>query len=117
MDLSTSLRRGVASVSPLAEAVVVALADQPDVPPEIVRSLIDTWRQTGHLLVTARYRGVRAPPVLISRPAFRDVAALVGDVGAKAIMDRHPDSIGYVDIDAEPPKDVDSPADLDALGS
>src|SRR5438045_3793094 len=42
--LSTSLRRGVASVSPLAEAVIVALADQPDVRPDIIRSLIDVWR-------------------------------------------------------------------------
>lgn len=115
--LSTSLRRGVASVSPLAEAVVVALGDQPDVRPDIVRSLIDVWRQTGHLIVTARYRGVRAPPVLLSRPVFRDVAALVGDVGAKAIMDRHPDSVGYVDVDADAPKDVDSPGDLDALST
>jgi CTP:molybdopterin cytidylyltransferase MocA len=115
--LSTSLRRGVASVSPLAEAVIVALADQPDVRPDIVRALIEVWRQSGHLIVTARYRGVRAPPVLLSRPVFRDIAALVGDVGAKAIMDQHPDSVGYVDVDADPPKDIDSPSDLDALSS
>ncbi len=115
--LSTSLRRGVASVSPLAEAVVVALGDQPDVRPEIIRALIDGWRQTGHLIVTARYRGVRAPPVLLSRPVFRDVAALVGDVGAKAVMDLHPESVGYVDVDSDVPRDVDSPGDLDALRS
>ncbi|MGH7619974.1 MAG: nucleotidyltransferase family protein [Gemmatimonadaceae bacterium] len=115
--LSTSLRRGVASVSPLAEAVVVALADQPDVRPDIVRKLIDVWRQTAHHIVTARYRGVRAPPVLLSRPVFRDVAALVGDVGAKAIMDQYPDSVVYVDIDADPPKDIDSPGDVSGVNS
>lgn len=115
--LSTSLRRGVASVSPLAEAVIVALGDQPDVQPEIVRRLIEVWRQTGHLIVTARYRGVRAPPVLLARPVFRDVAALVGDVGAKAIMDLHPESVGYVDVDTEVPRDIDLPGDLDALST
>lgn len=113
--LSTSLRRGVASVSPHAEAVIVALGDQPDVRPDIIRSLITTWRATGHLIVTARYRGVRAPPVLLSRPVFRDVLALVGDVGAKAVMDMHPESVGYVDLDADVPRDIDSPGDLDAL--
>jgi CTP:molybdopterin cytidylyltransferase MocA len=113
--LSTSLRRGVASVSPHAEAVIIALGDQPDVTPDVVRKLIDTWRRTGDVIVTARYRGVRAPPVLLSRPVFRDVAALAGDVGAKAIMDRYPESVGFVDVDSDPPKDVDKPADLDAL--
>jgi molybdenum cofactor cytidylyltransferase len=115
--LSTSLRRGVASVSPLAEAVVIALGDQPDIRPEIVRRLIEVWRQTGHLIVSARYRGVRAPPVLLSRPVFRDVAALVGDVGAKVIMELHPESVGYVDVDADVPRDVDSPKDVDAFKS
>ena len=113
--LSTSLRRGVASVSPLAEAVVVALGDQPDVPADLVRSLVDTWRRTGHPIVTARYRGVRAPPVLLSRSVFRDVAALHGDVGAKELMERDPDNVGHVDVDTDVPPDVDSPADLDAL--
>jgi molybdenum cofactor cytidylyltransferase len=112
--LSTSLRRGVASVSPAAHAVIVALGDQPDVRPEIIRALIDVWRQTGHVIVTARYRGVRAPPVLLARPVFRDIAALVGDVGAKAVMDMHPESVGYVDVDADVPRDIDSPGDLDS---
>ena len=115
--LSTSLKRGIASVSPHAEAVIVALGDQPDVQPDIVRRLVDTWRQTGHVIVTARYRGVRAPPVLLARPVFRDVAALVGDVGAKALMDRYPESCGFVDLDSDPPKDVDTPTDIDALSS
>jgi molybdenum cofactor cytidylyltransferase len=113
--ISTSLRRGVASVAPHVEAVIVTLGDQPNVRPDIVRKLVDVWRQTGFLIVTARYRGVRAPPVLLSRPVFRDVAALVGDVGAKALMDQHPESVGYVDLDEDPPKDVDKPGDLDAL--
>jgi CTP:molybdopterin cytidylyltransferase MocA len=46
---------------------------------------------------------------------FRDVASLVGDVGAKAIMDQHPESVGYVDVDADVPRDIDSPGDVDAF--
>jgi molybdenum cofactor cytidylyltransferase len=115
--LSTSLRRGVASVSPAAEAVIVALGDQPDIGPDVVRKLVEVWQHTGYVIVTARYRGVRAPPVLLARQTFRDVAALVGDVGAKAIMDQHPESVGFVDIDADPPRDVDTPGDVDAFTS
>jgi CTP:molybdopterin cytidylyltransferase MocA len=115
--LSTSLKLGVASVSPAADAVIVALGDQPDVEPEIVKKLVEEWRQTGRHVVTARYRGVRAPPVLLSRPAFGDVAALAGDVGAKVLMDQHPESVGYVDVDADVPRDIDSPGDVDAFAT
>src|SRR5262249_8868591 len=112
-----SLRRGVASVAPRAEAVIVALADQPNIQPDIVRRLIDAWRASGQVIVTARYRGVRAPPVLLSREVFDDVAALSGGVGAKAIMNRLPGNVGYVDVDEDVPPDVDSPGDLAALGT
>jgi hypothetical protein len=30
-------------------------------------------------------------------------------------MDRHPESVGYVDVDSDVPRDIDSPGDLDAL--
>ncbi len=113
--LSTSLRRGVASVSPLAQAVVVALGDQPDVSPDTVRAVIEFWRRTNHPIVTARYRGVRAPPVLLSRAVFREVAALRGDVGAKGIMDLHPGDVGLVDIDDDVPADIDTPGDADSF--
>ena len=113
--LSSSLRRGVVSVSPNTEAVVVALGDQPDIPSDIIRKLVDVWREGGQLIVTARYRGVRAPPVLLSRAVFDDVAKLVGDVGAKAIMDGRPESVGYVDVDADVPPDIDSPGDVAGL--
>jgi molybdenum cofactor cytidylyltransferase len=115
--LSTSLRRGVASVPPNAEAVIVALADQPDIQPEIVRELVTVWRTSGRTIVTARYRGVRAPPVLLSRAVFGDVARLVGDVGAKAIMDGRPESVAHVDVDGDVPPDIDSPGDVPGLES
>jgi CTP:molybdopterin cytidylyltransferase MocA len=55
--------------------------------------------------------------VLLSRPVFRDIETLAGDVGAKALMDRHPESVGYVDVDDDVPRDIDSPGDVDAFTS
>src|SRR5438552_3205404 len=45
--LSSSLRRGVASLPPSADAAVIALGDQPAIDPDIVRLLIARWRETG----------------------------------------------------------------------
>jgi CTP:molybdopterin cytidylyltransferase MocA len=110
--LSSSLRAGVAALPAHAEAVIVALGDQPELDVDLVRALVETWRATGMAIVTARYRGVRAPPVLIAREMFGEVAELRGDYGAKALMDRVPSRVGHVDVDSEIPKDVDTPEDL-----
>ena len=98
--LSTSLRRGVASVSPLAEAVVVALADQPDVRPDIIRALIDVWRQTGASDRDGALRGVRAPPVLLARPGVPRRRGARGGRGREGDHGPASESVGYVDIDA-----------------
>lgn len=110
--LASSLKLGVASVSPSAEAVIVALGDQPELDIDIVRSLIGVWRETGLPMVTARYRGVRSPPVLLAREIFPEVATLTGDMGAKPLMDRFPYRVAYVDVDSEIPYDVDHRDDL-----
>lgn len=111
--LASSLTCGVAWLPPGTEAAIVALGDQPGLDVVIVRFLIDTWRATGQPIVTARYRGMRAPPVLLSREVFADVARLRGDSGAKQLMDRLPGRVAYVDVDTDVPHDIDTPADLD----
>ena len=112
--LSASLKVGLANLDPSVDAVIVALGDQPDLDADVMRSLISVWRETNLPMVTARYRGVRSPPVLLAREIFREVLTLTGDMGAKQLMDRFPYRVGYVDIDGEIPYDVDHREDLSA---
>jgi len=115
--LSTSLRRGVASVPAGAEAVVVALGDQPLLDAEVIASLVARWRETGLPIVAARFRGVIAPPVLLARSVFAEVAELRGDFGARPLIMRAPERVAYVEIDRDIPPDVDTPEDLAELSS
>jgi molybdenum cofactor cytidylyltransferase len=110
--LSTSLRMGVRALPAAAEAIVVALGDQPELDTATVRGLVDEWRANGLPIVTARYRGVRAPPVLIARAVFAEIETLRGDNGAKPLMDRMPERVAFVDVDTDVPFDVDTPEDL-----
>jgi CTP:molybdopterin cytidylyltransferase MocA len=111
--LSTSLRAGIRAVPPSAEAVIVALGDQPEMDPAVARALVAEWRASALPMVTARYRGVRSPPVLIAREIFNEVEALHGDSGAKPLMDRLPGRVAFIDVDTPVPFDVDTPTDLD----
>ncbi|MEV4798865.1 nucleotidyltransferase family protein [Nonomuraea sp. NPDC049421] len=111
--MGSSLRAGLAALPAQAEAVVVALVDQPLIGPGAVRALIGS----GAGLAVATYGGRRRNPVLIARTHFAGVAELaVGDVGARAYLKAHPELVTEVPCDGHgDPSDIDTPADLDRL--
>jgi CTP:molybdopterin cytidylyltransferase MocA len=98
-----SLRCGLASLPPDAEAAVVALADGPGLDPRAVDRVIEDWRAHGGDAVAATYDGVRLHPVLLARALWDDVP----DEGARSL----PARLVACD-DLSPPGDVDvaSPA-------
>ncbi|MDF2711533.1 MAG: molybdopterin-guanine dinucleotide biosynthesis protein [Nonomuraea muscovyensis] len=111
--MGSSLRVGLAALPPEAEAVVIALVDQPFVRPEAVRELIASRAR----LAVATYGGRRRNPVLVSRRDFAEVAELaVGDVGARALMRARPELVTEVPCDGlGDPADIDTPEDLALL--
>jgi molybdenum cofactor cytidylyltransferase len=115
--LASSIRCGMAAVPAGADAVVVALGDQPGIDALVVGRLIERWHASRRPIVATRYRGQRGHPVLFARALFPEVIALSGDVGAKGLIDSSADRVEYVDVDTAPPPDVDTPGDLDALRS
>lgn len=111
--MGSSLRVGLAALPPEAEAVVIALVDQPLIRPAAVRELI----ASGARLAVATYGGRRRNPVLVSRRDFAGVAELAtGDVGARAFMRARPELVTEVPCDGlGDPADIDTPADLALL--
>lgn len=61
------------------------------------------------------YRGKPANPVLFAREFFPEIAAIDGDRGARPIIGEHRQEVHYLAIDADPPLDVDTPADYERL--
>jgi CTP:molybdopterin cytidylyltransferase MocA len=113
--LSTSLRAGLAAVPDRFDGVVVSLVDQPRIEPEAVRRLIASARD-GAALAVATYNGARAHPVLFARRHFAAIAATAtGDRGARDFIDANADAVVEVPCPGDP-GDVDTPADLAALG-
>ncbi len=113
---STSLRAGLAALSPETEAVLFLLGDQPEVGPEVIDALIDAHRAEGVTIAQATYGGVPANPVLFARAIFPELAEVTGDEGARSVMKRHANEIVRVDVsDGPPPGDVDTDEDYLAL--
>lgn len=111
--MGSSLRVGLAALPENAEAVVVALVDQPFVSPAAVAALI----ASGARVAVATYGGQRRNPVLFAREHFDEVASLaVGDVGARPFLKAHPELVTGVPCDGlGDPADIDTPDDLAML--
>jgi molybdenum cofactor cytidylyltransferase len=113
--LSTSIRRGVEAMPDDAEALVVAVGDQPGLDTGVIQAVIAQWRETGLPIVSASYRGARGHPVLFARSVFPELLELKGDAGARLLIERSPEHVAYVEVDAEMPPDVDTTEQLAAL--
>lgn len=85
--MAGSIRVGVAAVEPGLDAVIIAMADMPDVQPGHFDALIAAYRQDRHDICRAvSFSGKPGHPVLFGRRYFADLAALEGDKGARALL-------------------------------
>lgn len=113
--MASSLVRGIAELGAAGvDAVIVCLADMPDVTPGVINALVAAFRlHPGKALYIPTYEGKRGNPVLIAASLFDLVLTLDGDVGARVLARQFPDSVLEVPCDsAGVLLDIDVPADL-----
>ena len=111
---SASLACGLAELSD-SEAVVVTLGDQPRISPDAIRRVIAA-RGGGAAAVRATYGSAPGHPVLLERELSDRLRDVSGDHGARNLLI----SVQTRDVpcdDLGNGKDVDTPAELDALRS
>ncbi len=119
--LSTSLRRGLASLPEETDGVVVCLADMPGVPAVAIDRLIAAFDPLeGRAICLPTWGCRRGNPVLLARRFFPEMRKLTGDVGARSLIAAHPEAVCEVAVDDLPGgrailQDVDTPEALAAL--
>jgi molybdenum cofactor cytidylyltransferase len=115
--IAASLRVGLDALlrRSKAESVLIVLGDQPDVPAGVVERMLEAQRRSPRLAVVPKYRYVWGNPVIVSRALWERLMSLEGDEGAKRLLQAHPEWVEEVWVDALPPRDVDTPADVEEL--
>lgn len=99
--MSTSIARGLGSVSDSAGAVMLALADQPFIDSRVINRLIDEFDTHNKGIVVPVYQGRIGHPIIFAIKYRGELLGLSGDTGGKEIIDRHPDDVLEVSVDSE----------------
>ncbi len=69
---------------------IFLLADQPQTPPTLIRSLVEMHARTLAPIIAPLVNGQRGNPVLFDRATFSDLLSLTGDVGGRSLFSRYP---------------------------
>jgi molybdenum cofactor cytidylyltransferase len=110
---SASLACGIRAVAAGdAIAAAVLLGDQPGAGAALIDAMLAAFRASDAAAVRPVWRdagGAPRPghPVVIGRELFGDAAALLGDVGARALFARRPECVREIPVAGSPPADID----------
>jgi molybdenum cofactor cytidylyltransferase len=115
--MSTSIKVGIRNVQYICEGALILLADQPNLKPETINRLIDTYKKSHKKIIAGRYGDVVGNPVLFHQSLFQELLELKGDVGARPVVERHPEELETVEIPEEEILDVDRPQDFERVKS
>ncbi|SDY95999.1 CTP:molybdopterin cytidylyltransferase MocA [Jannaschia faecimaris] len=86
--MSASIRAGVAACD--AEAVLIHLADMPEIDARALAKLSTAWMEgSAPILRATDADGTAGQPVIFHRDLFPELLALTGDIGARDIIARH----------------------------
>jgi len=113
--LSSSLALAVRVLGKTSDAILLLLADQPRVTPEHLRMMVEEWNGNETQIVASAYSDTLGAPALLPAGTFAKILRLSGDVGARALFDDPDFDVTAVRFDAAA-ADIDTPADLAALG-
>jgi molybdenum cofactor cytidylyltransferase len=114
--MSSSIKAGLASVQPLAKAILLVLADQPFVSSHLINHLLREYAKQGKGILIPVYHSRRGHPIIISLNYKNELMALEGDIGAREIIARHPEDV--LELKVESPEinlDIDTPEDYRLL--
>lgn len=97
--MSTSVQAGLSALASGIQAVLIILADQPGLTPDLLNTLVARYYATRAAIVAPFYQGQRGNPVLFDRSLFGELAATRGDQGGRMLVTRHGRDVERVEVD------------------
>ena len=87
-QMGASVASGIENVSDESTAILIALVDQPAVPPAVVHTLLESHARGGFRILVPEFRGRGGHPILVDFSLRSDLLNLDQDRGLRGLMDR-----------------------------
>ncbi len=107
--IGRSIALGIGALPDDAMAVLIAVADQPLLSIDAVRSLLSAFQPGA--IVAPRYGAHPGNPRVFDRRFFSELTSLHGDRGGQLVADAHPEAVVEVELPEPLGIDVDRPSD------
>jgi molybdenum cofactor cytidylyltransferase len=112
LGMSSSIKLGLAQVSPRAEAVMIILADQVWLNCVIINILVSNSKNHAHKIIAPTVKGRRTNPVIFPAHLLGELQEITGETGGRDILSRHANLVETVELgDKYDDSDIDTPDD------
>ena len=98
-EMSASIACGVQALPPTARAVVIALTDQPAIPPSVIQNILNAWN-AGSRLIIPEYKERGGHPVLVDLEFREQLLSLDPQRGLRAFFDAHQNQVHRLKVDS-----------------
>ncbi len=113
--MTTSVQVALRDITPVPEAYLLALVDQPHLHLEIIQQLLAAFDHTHKGLVIPTYEGKRGHPIILSATYRQEVLALGLDQGLNVVTRGHPEDTLEVPVPSDDIlRDMDYPEEYAA---
>ena len=113
--MTTSVQVALRDITPVPEAYLLALVDQPHLHLEIIQQLLAAFAHTRKGFVIPTYEGQRGHPIILSAAYRQDVLALGLDQGLNVVTRGHPEDTLEVPVSSDDIlRDMDYPQEYAA---
>jgi len=99
--MGTSIAAGLKLVDSRAQAVMLALGDQPFVDSQTLNKLIEEFQAHNKGIAIPTYKGRRGHPLIFSMKYKAPLSRLKGDIGGREIIKQHPEDVLEVAVDCK----------------
>jgi molybdenum cofactor cytidylyltransferase len=112
--MATSIACGTRAVAPVADAILILLADQPLITFEHLVSMQKAWHASPTSIVATEFDKIAGAPVIFPAAHFAALSDLRGDSGARTVLEANNKEVIRIPF-ADAAVDIDSPEDLQRL--
>ena len=105
----SSVRRGINSLPEDCTAAIVIPGDMPVISPEVVKSVVETYKKTGKRIVIPVFNGKRGHPLLVDSSLFAGINRLEPGIGLRQLAELNPGDVQEAKVDSDSIlKDIDT---------